>query len=337
VKHCIAVTILSGLLITSPVAAHPAWGIVVDSQGQVYFSDLETVWKRDPQGRVSQVRSGVSGRHIHDLAIDAADTIHGIDNTYDPDTETYPRALWKLSAAGDFAYVVPATADLPIGRSIWMDSTGATFSVEPFNNERKETKIIKRTSDGTTTLFAGGVFGHRDGAKDTARFSMITDIAFATDDTAYVTDGGTIRRIDRTGHVTTLFRSAGASRLFGLAVDSDRSVVVADPEARRVFRVTASGTSVVIATSARPWRPTGVALRGGDLYVLESWHLASARSGTRVRRVAADGTTSVLASVGATPSALLTESPCCVLAALAVGLATAAVAIRQLFRLRRRQ
>jgi len=28
-------------------SAHPSWGIVVSSTGEVYFSDLETVWKID--------------------------------------------------------------------------------------------------------------------------------------------------------------------------------------------------------------------------------------------------------------------------------------------------
>ncbi len=37
------------ILLTAKAQAHPAWGIAVDHQGQVYFSDLKTIWKIDVQ------------------------------------------------------------------------------------------------------------------------------------------------------------------------------------------------------------------------------------------------------------------------------------------------
>jgi hypothetical protein len=134
------------------IYAHPAWGIVIDSQKQIYFSDLETVWKIDALGKLSIFREGVSGRHIHDLSIDAEDNIYGLDNTYNPQTETYPRSIWKISAKKEFSYLIPLTNNLPPGASIWRDNNGNTYSVEPYNNERKEAKIIKRTADGKTSL-----------------------------------------------------------------------------------------------------------------------------------------------------------------------------------------
>lgn len=33
------------VLIADSVSAHPAWGIVVDRNKQIYFSDIETIWK----------------------------------------------------------------------------------------------------------------------------------------------------------------------------------------------------------------------------------------------------------------------------------------------------
>ena len=49
-----ALTILSvvGLWIFFPATAqaHPASGIVVDKTGNIYFSDLETIWKFDTHG-----------------------------------------------------------------------------------------------------------------------------------------------------------------------------------------------------------------------------------------------------------------------------------------------
>ncbi len=179
-KHIstIIIVMVAVFLSASTVSAHPAWGIVVDSRKQIYFSDLETIYKIDAQGKLSVFRAGVSGRHVHDITIDAEDNVYGVDNSYNPQTETYPRALWKMSSKGDFSYLVPPTDDLPSGQSVWRDSNGNTYSVEPHNNEKKEAKIIKRLRDGTTSLFAGGKYGYLDGRREKAEFGLITDMVF---------------------------------------------------------------------------------------------------------------------------------------------------------------
>src|ERR1051325_6751626 len=194
------------VLPANSAAAHPAWGLVVDRQGQIYFSDIEAIWKIDRQGNLSVFRPGVSGRHVHNITIDAENNIYGVDNTYDPQTETYPRALWKMTPKGEFSYLVPMTNNLPIGSSVWRDSSGNTYSVEPSNSEKKETKIMKRTPDVTVSLFAGGKFGYVDGQKDKAEFSVITDMAFGRDDAIYLTDADKVRKIDKSGTVTTIYR-----------------------------------------------------------------------------------------------------------------------------------
>lgn len=301
--------------------AHPAWGIVVDRQGHVYFSDLETIWKIDRQGTVSVFRQGVRGRHVHDITIDAEDYIYGLDNTYDPQTETFPRSIWKMSPKGEFSYLVPMTNNLPLGRSIWRDSGENTYSVEPYNNEKKETKIIKLAPDGTVSLFAGGKYGYLDGQKDKAEFSMITDMAFAADKTIYLTDADKVRKIDKFGTVATIYRKAVSanknrknpetpSRLFGLDVDKQNIVFVADPENRRVLRISPGGESTAIFNTEQPWSPTGVVRSGSDLYILESWHdEREAFIGTRVRKLSADGKITTLATVGDKPKRAANDNP----------------------------
>jgi hypothetical protein len=81
----ITVGIVAGCLFSSSMArAHPATGIVVDRSGNVYFSDLETVWKLDPTGKKTVFRAGVSGRHVHELSIDEEGNIFGADVSYNP-------------------------------------------------------------------------------------------------------------------------------------------------------------------------------------------------------------------------------------------------------------
>jgi hypothetical protein len=173
------VTIMFAVLLSAGnIFAHPAWGIVIDSRKQVYFSDLETIYRIDIQGKLSIFRAGVGGRHVHTITIDADDNIFGLDNSYDPVREKFPRTLWKMSPRGEFSYLVPTSDNLPPGRNVWRDSEGNTYSVEPYNNEKKESKIMRRSPSGEISLFAGGNYGHLDGQKNRAEFGVITDMAF---------------------------------------------------------------------------------------------------------------------------------------------------------------
>ena len=68
----------------------------------------------------------------------------------------------------------------------------------------------------------------------------------------------------------------------------------------RVVRIARDGNVEVVLKAERPWSPTGVALHGGDLYVLE---YTNANGGPangwspRVRKLARDGKVSTLATV----------------------------------------
>src|SRR5688572_30589452 len=74
--------ILSLTVFQGIAQAHPASGIVVDSKKQIYFSDLETIWRVDTSGNLTVFRAGVRGRHVHELAIDKEDNIYGADISY---------------------------------------------------------------------------------------------------------------------------------------------------------------------------------------------------------------------------------------------------------------
>jgi len=292
----------------SSIYPHPAWGIVVDQQKQVFFSDLETVWKIDRQGNLSIFREGESGRHVHDLSIDAEGNIYGLDNTYNPQTQKFPRSIWKMTPGGEFTSLVSPTENLPPGRSIWQDSGGNTYSVEPFNNEKKEARIIKHSPDGTTSLLAGGKYGYLDGQKDKAEFTVITDMAFGRDNAIYVTNDDKIRKIDKFGTVTTIYREESPnknqqslepfSRLFGLTVDEQDNVYAADFYNNRLLKINPDGKVSPILSSEKDWSPTGVAADNNEIYVLEVRPYASAaHTGSRVVKIASSGKPTVIASM----------------------------------------
>ncbi len=298
------------ILLAANVFSHPAWGIVVDRNRQIYFSDLETIYKIDAQGKLSIFRAGKAGWHVHDLSIDGQNNIYGIENTYNSQTETYPRGIWKMTPEGEFSFLVPMTVNFPLGMSLWRDSDGNTYSIEPYNNEKKETKIIKRTPDGKTSLFAGGKYGYLDGEKDKAEFTVITDMAFGTDNTIYLTSDDKVRKIDKSNKVTTIYREQAAnrnqknpetfSRLFGLDVDTKNNVFAADFYNGCLLKISFDGKVSTVFNSEKDWSPIGVALAGDEIYVLEARPYSSAvHTGNRVLKISGDGKSTVLANLEA--------------------------------------
>jgi len=149
------------------------------TRGQVYFSDLEMVWRIDPQGRLSIARAGVSGRHVHELAIDDQGNVYGPDYEYVSEAAGFRTALWRLDSSGRVTYTVSPGRALPRGASIWRDRSGNTYSVEEDNHLKRETLLVKRSARGEVTLLAGGRYGFADGTGSHAQFSNIAAMTLA--------------------------------------------------------------------------------------------------------------------------------------------------------------
>ena len=79
--------------------------------------------------------------------------------------------------------------------------------------------------------------------------------------------------------------------MMGLAVDDRGNVFAANYGGGRVVRVAPSGQVTCVLESGGAWAPSGVALAGDDLYVLEDGN------GVRVRRLRPDGSVTTLALV----------------------------------------
>jgi sugar lactone lactonase YvrE len=316
-RAILAIAILVVLLPVSAIA-HPATGIVCDRAGNIYFSDLETIWKIDTSGRLSVFRPGVSGRHVHELAIDEQDNIYGADFSYE--SQKFINDIWKMTPAGRFEYLLEPTDKPPRGMSIWRDRAGNNYLVDQNNHSKTQTLLLRRSPDGGVMTLAGGAYGHADGKGTAARFSAVGNLAFGPDGSPYLTDGATVRRVATDGTVATLasglnVRTAqdkptlfGGSdqNLTGIAVDSAGTVFAADSENRRLFKIMREGKTEIVLRVDPPYFPNGVfAGPGGEVYVLEiSFTPPGSWGASRVRRLSADGRSTILATVGVeTPGA----------------------------------
>lgn len=282
------------VIATSAVVAHPGSGIVVDSQGYVYFVDTgQGVWKLDPQGKLTLLHTAA----YHWMALDEKG--HFVKSG----------ALGNFDR-GSFERVTPAGAvpgliissDYPIV----IGSDGGLYYV-PYNPGGPR-ELIRRLPNGQRSVFA--VLPADAGPKP---IKWVNGIATGPDGALYVTDNDAVRRIGRNGAVST-FRDAvqltacadplpstpKLPYLRGLAVARDGTVYAAANGCRAVVAIPAKGPIRIVLKAERPWSPTGVALSGKDIYVLEYLHTPRADSKEwipRIRRIAPDGTITTLATV----------------------------------------
>jgi hypothetical protein len=88
--------------------------------------------------------------------------------------------------------------------------------------------------------------------------------------------------------------------LRGLAVDAQGTVYAAATSCHLVLKIAPDGKVETVLRAERPWSPTGVAVHGGAVYVLE---YTNANGGPdegwrpRVRRLGSDGQVTTLATI----------------------------------------
>lgn len=298
------------LLLCASASADPATGIVIDREGRVYFSDLETVWRLDADARLSAFRPGARGEHAHELSLDDAGNVYGANAVYDSARQKWVTSVWRRSPEGSETLLVAPTEDPPLALTIWRLRDGSTYFFDQDNNLKARTVLLKRTPDGKVEMIAGGAFGFADGRGTEARFGSVAGMAFGDDGSLYITDSGALRRVSPDGMVRTIAKDLGAKLPddqpvgfggpSGLAVDARGNAYVADFGNRRVLKVTPDGRVERIMRAEPPWSPNGVAAApDGRLLVLEtSFTPPNRHAGPRVRQLSPDGKITVAASVG---------------------------------------
>ena len=285
--HGLAV-ILAALWIPSSAVAHPGAGIAVDRRGQVYFLDTGSgLWRIDALGRLTHL----SRTLFHWLAIDE-------DNRF-ADARLPSGASGAIVKVGSNPTVL-LSSDFPI--AIGKDGNlyyqaGAAGSL----------RLMRMTSSGGIAVVAAlppTVSGRA--------LPYIGGLTTGPDSSLYYTEDAAIRKVDAHGRVTTFATVSAPANppsipatdqhpyLRGLAV-SDRGVVyVCDTGDARLLRMISDRTITAVQQTQSPWSPTAVALNGDDMYVLEFLHTTrDVRRDwlPRVRKIASDGTSRIIATV----------------------------------------
>jgi hypothetical protein len=288
-------------------AAHPASGIVVTAKGDVFFVHTgKGVGKIDAEGHLTYVHKVTGGGHF--LALDAGGRF----------ATQLPRLFERITPEG----VKPALLYASGGAPLVVSRDGNLYygSGYPGGDDTAPggLTLTRLSPEGKRALFAPDLKATLGRLKE-----AVTGLAAGPDGSLVVACPNAVLKVTTDGAVTTLLHPVEvndgedvfgkvrgargymdspffhAPYLRGLDVTGDGTVYAAATGCRCVVKVARGGKVETVLKAEKPWTPTGVAVRGQDVFVLEYAHHDGKPEGwaPRVRRLAADGKAAILADL----------------------------------------
>jgi sugar lactone lactonase YvrE len=280
-RTCCISLLLIGL--GSTADAREGWGIVGDTRGRVFFTDLprRIVWRLDADGTREAV---VTDTRSHALVSLGDGSVYG--------THAHPGepegSVWRLDPDGRRHEILPPTRDLPLGlESFLIDTDGTTYSAIRWAPENR-VSLLRRRPDGIAERVAQG-------------FGRIRGMAWAPDGAILLADGPFLKRVALDGQVETLgggplTTPRWGTSLLGVTTDGSGGAFVADFAGGRIVGVGRHAGVVQEYASNFPWSPAGIARDADGLVVLEHLQMPLALLGDlqvgpylRVRRLGLKG------------------------------------------------
>lgn len=283
--------------------AHPAWGVVADEAGNIFFTDLfhngGSLWRLDRSGGLRAIRMNL---HSHSLSAGPEGSIWAGDHQWiqgyaEGDGEN---TLLRIDGEGRITELV-RTRDGSIfyGNNIAVDGEGRVYF-------ERDKRLYRWRAGQRAAPLGDRVFGR-----------IITSFA-SRDGCLYVTDnnfaGGSLVRIDPADGRSAViagdlleerpanppFDDPLHNMLFGIAQDAAGDFYVCNSGSRLVWRIDDHRKKAIVYRSEDPWYPVGVAIRDGSLIVMEcGYREGQGHLGPRIIGWdAGSNTAEVLAEVG---------------------------------------
>ena len=249
------------------VLAHPGIGIVKDSKGNIYYTDLSKVWKIS-NGKKTVLLEGV---HTHELYIDSSDNLFGEHVNYHPGAvEKWTHYLWKLSPDGKLDTIVSEKeAYVFFDYSLARDVSGNEYYIKNFDRNKDTNHIYKYTPDGKESIIATGNFSGVRWLHPQKNGSVL----YVKDNDVYhlTPEGINIRIAESIGNETPSFPFSGNSiTVWGVWQDDSADVYVAVFSDQAVKKITRNGSISEVYRSKENWSPIhGVFDNAGRLWVME--------------------------------------------------------------------
>ena len=270
------------LALSSGAAAHEGWGIVPDSRGRIFFTDIprNIIWRLDPDGSVVAVRERT---HSHALVSIADGSVYGVH----VDEREAVGSVWRIDGEGRTHTLLPPTRDLPLGlQSFLIDTDGTMYSAIGWAPAGR-VSLLRRRVDGIAERVAQG-------------FTAIDGMAWAPDGAILLTDGPFLKRVqDSDVEILgggALTETRWSADLMGVVADGSGGAFVADFAGGRILDVGRHAGVALEYAANFPWSPTGIGRDAQGLVVLEHLHMPWSVLGDlqvgpylRVRRLGVDG------------------------------------------------
>lgn len=287
-------------LFSANAFAHPAAGIVVTEKGEVFFIHTgQGVCKIDSDGKLTYIHKVNGGGHF--LALDQSGEY----------STQLPRLFEKLVIEGTKPTLLYASGGAPFVVS--RDGNLYYGSGYPEGEDMTPgfLTLTRLSPDGKRTLFAPSL------KKTLADLNEgVMGLTVGSDGSLFVACPNAILKVKLDGTVTTLVhpvdvpdrgddlaRDSRSSAfhspyLRGIDITEDGTLYAAVNGCRCVVKITSAGKVETVLKSEKPWSPTGVAVRGRDLFVLEYTNPEKASDWVpRVRKLHSDGKVEILADL----------------------------------------
>lgn len=262
-------------MVVSRAWAHPGSGIVVDSQGRVYFVETGNpdahfpgfIWEVDTRGKLTPIhRTGA-----HWLALDENGSFARADLQ---GWFRQRRTPWLQRVKAHESGPALVQAD---GCPIVVSRDGNIYYASgELPGQGGGIQVTRLSPEGNVTLLVPTL------SATAHRLGGIKGLASGPDGSLYVAYPRTVQKITPDGRVTTLADPVvindcdedvapgeAEPSLRGLAVDSHGLVYASATGCHRVVKLTPDGRVSTVLKAERPWSPTGVAVSAEDVYVLE--------------------------------------------------------------------
>ncbi len=299
------VTFFFGFFSTNSVLeAHPWGGLVIDSDGNVYFTFIcpivdnhhyACVWKIDQAG------------NMH----------HILKSRYSPSDLILSRSPGRSILAAERSGQSPSYRNM-----LWEIHSDSNSQVNQSKNYSQAFHIQAYAVANDSTLYHakdGRLFELRKNSPasdiDLGRsFNRIELVSMDGDGTVYIVADNALYRSSESGYELIAdsikdedpenlpFR--GANILFDMCIDDSGYIYLAYYGNRRVLKVSPTGDISTVLVSEGPWSPSGVDIYEDELYVLEStvgggawwkfWNRNDSELIPRVRKLSKDGTISTV-------------------------------------------
>lgn len=257
-------------LLAASSEAHPWGGLVIDSNGDLYFTFIcpfvdddhyACVWKIESNQELSEVLKSQRSPSDIILARSPDRMIFAAERSgFNPN---FNNTLWKIQDSKATILIGPNTNQDTFFIQTYAISNDGTIYFA------KEDRIYKRDYTGSLTEL--------ELEKDIGRVQLIE---IGDDGELYIMANGDLY-IKNDDSLTLLISGLkaenpenlpfrGANIFFDMAIDNDKNVYLAYYGNREVIKISANGDTKTILESQAPWSPHGVDVINGEVYVLES-------------------------------------------------------------------